>query len=140
MVNSKLYNISDNKILFELFYESKTTKTSFYYELTYVIEDNEIVITKVKPVKNVFYYLYDNVVNKDLNEIKLSEDIKYYILRQIVDMYLEKDKSLNDYYKRMSKRNLSDNGKPNIDSAYESNKKLLRKYMIGQQDHEKQTR
>ena len=139
MINSKLYVVSNNRLLLELFYESKTAKTSFYFELRYRLSNEIIIITGIKPVKNILYYLYDHSGSVKLQQPMLKEDVKDAIFKQIFEMYLKDDKVLNNYQdptlNSFVKEYMSGE-----DDKYDDNKKLLRTYISGQRDNEKQVR
>ncbi len=139
MINSKLYVVSNNRLLLELFYESKTAKTSFYFELRYRLSNEIIIITGIKPVKNILYYLYDHSGSVKLQQPMLKEDVKEAIFKQIFEMYLKDDKVLNNYQdptlNSFVKEYMSGE-----DDKYDDNKKLLRTYISGQRDNEKQVR
>ena len=136
MINSKLYVVSNNRLLLELFYESKTAKTSFYFELRYRLSKNKIIITGIKPVKNVLFYLYDHSGNVKLQQPMLKDEVKDIILKQIFEMYFKDDKVLNNFkdpdLNALAKEYLSGE-----DNRYDDNKKLLRTYMNGQKHNEK---
>ena len=106
MIDVKVFYLSQDKLLLELYYDNDAAKTCIYYELTYTIIANELVITSIKPIKNLMFYLYDNYSDVTLKEITLNEDQKAKIIYQVVGFNLKSEKGLDDYYRYLQNRKI----------------------------------
>jgi hypothetical protein len=136
MIDVKVFYLSQDKLLLELNYDNDVAKTCIYYELTYTIIANELVITGIKPIKNLMFYLYDNYSDVTLNEIALNEDQKAKIIYQVVGFNLKSEKGLDDYYRYLQNRKIFNKYNKYSRDVYDENKRLLRSYM-NEKQHEK---
>ncbi len=131
MIEAKVYYLSEDKLLLELYYDNDSAKTCIYYELTYSILNKELVVTSIKPIRNLMFYLYDNYSDVVLKEVPLSEEQKMKIIYQVVGFNLKSEKGIDDYYRYLQNRNIINKYSKYSRDLYDENKKLLRSYMNG---------